>query len=459
MGYHAKLSPSSAHRWTSCTASIGAQDGLPDEGSEAARLGTCQHQLSAECLEFGTDPQTYLGRRMQFWIHPESDSNGEDWESAFEAEQDPSLCFVHEVVVTQEMIDASRIYINFVQEQVSVSGGNLYVEQEVPIGQITGEKDGRGTSDSVIVAGDLLTTIDAKFGRVKVDAFDVLAPAHTDLFTGELVPEVTRINLQLALYLLGTFEKYGLFNSFKRCKAIIVQPYLHHVSEYSCTIEELIAVGEWIKAKAEETRNAPVFVPSEENCHFCRARFICKAREEAVLSAVLSDFDDIDSAKPVPITVNQLGSLYAAVGMIQSWCKDVMVRVFDELSSGREVVRNDGLHYKLVTGKKGDRQWSDAATAETTLKKMRMKHEQMYVSKLIGPSAAEKLATPTKKGKKIIAPAVLGATQWSRLQDLIIQRPGSPTIAIETDPRPAIENSASDFEDVPSDADNCADLF
>jgi len=125
MAYHAKRSPSSAKVWTDCTASIDAQAGLPDGGSEAARLGTCQHQLSAECLEHGLDPQSYLGRKMLFWVHPESDSNGEDWESAFtdefglpEVEQGQE--FVHEVVVTQEMIDASASYINFVNQLVEV---------------------------------------------------------------------------------------------------------------------------------------------------------------------------------------------------------------------------------------------------------------------------------------------------------------------------------------------------
>ena len=65
--YHAKLSPSSAHRWTSCTASVGAQDGVPNEGNEAARRGTACHQMLEEMLLTPSiDPQSYLGRTLTF---------------------------------------------------------------------------------------------------------------------------------------------------------------------------------------------------------------------------------------------------------------------------------------------------------------------------------------------------------------------------------------------------------
>lgn len=121
MAYHAKWPPSSAKRWSSCTASVGAQEGLRDGGSEAARLGTCGHQLSAECLEHGHDPQSYLGRVMLFWVDHTDGSSGEDWSSEFPAA--PAIYgrfFAHEVVVDQEMIDACVVYINFVRQLVEV---------------------------------------------------------------------------------------------------------------------------------------------------------------------------------------------------------------------------------------------------------------------------------------------------------------------------------------------------
>lgn len=453
MSYHAKLSPSSAKRWTECTASIAAQEGLSDDGSEAARLGTTAHQLSAECLSDGTNPQYYLGRTMVFWKDPYDGKTGEDWESPAIIERT-----VANVIVTQEMVDACATYINFVREQVDLSGATLYVEQRVPIGHITGEYDegkpAGGTSDVIMTAGRTLTTVDAKFGRQKVMAYEVMQPAGTDIISGDLTAEIVQINLQLALYLLGSLEKYP--GDYDTVKAIIVQPFLNHVSEYSCSVAELMAVGEWLKQRAEATRSAPVFAPNQENCHFCKARMTCKAREGVVLSTALVGFEDIDLAQPAPIRLNQLGSLYEKVGMIQAWCKDVQVRVFDELTAGNPVMRNDGTQYKLVVGKKGNRAFDDEAEAEKLLKSFRLKFDQMYTSSLISPAAAEKLAK-VKKGAT--EPPAISAKQWLKLAERITQPEGSPTVALETDPRPAIVKAALGFDDVPDDADNCADLF
>ncbi len=80
MAKHAKLSPSSADRWVSCTASIDAQHGIPNESSEASRDGTMCHQMSEEVLRDGIDPQSYLGRKMVFWESEDGESNGELWE-------------------------------------------------------------------------------------------------------------------------------------------------------------------------------------------------------------------------------------------------------------------------------------------------------------------------------------------------------------------------------------------
>ncbi len=485
MGYHAKRSPSSAKQWTDCTASIDAQAGFSDSGSEAARLGTCQHQLSAECLEHGHDPQSYLGRKMLFWVSVDADgddTNGEDWESAFfddmgfgpEIVGDPLARFVNEVVVTQDMIAACTSYINFVNQVADSTGAEMYVEQRVPIGHITGEaRDGSkledapegaeeaaGTADVILVADDTLTTIDAKFGRAKVNAYEVITPAREDAITGEMEPEVLRMNLQLALYLLGSLRKYGHVG-IKYVKAIIVQPYLTHVSEYSCTVEELLALGEWIKERASAGRTNPVFSPSFSNCHYCRAKFTCKAREGVVLATALDGFDDVDHATPKVIKFNELGSLYASVDMIMDWCKDVQMRTFEELSAGHEVRRNDGLRYKLVTGKKGDREWADKVEAEAAMKRMRLKESQMYTFKLAGPATLEKLATVKRpnKGQPAEKP-VLGPTQWARLTELIVQRDGSPTVALETDPRDEIGSAVAGFDDVaPEAAQSCDDLF
>lgn len=447
---HAVLSPSSAHRWSSCTASVGAAAANlePDEGSDAARLGTCGHQILEDLLTDPTrDPQSFLGR--EFWIEARNEHWREDWPFVDVSPE-------HVIVVDQALIDAVVTARNFVVEQATMMGGTIVPEQRVPIGHITGEDDAHGTSDVVIVTDETVAILDLKLGRRRVDAYEVLTPAHEDIITGETVPEVVRPNLQLAMYALGVLKASG--RSPKRVRLGIVQPFLSHVSEWAGTVEELMRVGAWLSEKADETRTNPVFAPSADNCLYCRASGNCAAQTAAVAAAALEGFDDVETARPRSPADLTLGDSYALVPLVQVWARAVEDRVREHLTGGLPVVRSDGISYKLVEGKMGARSWTDEEEAEEALKRMRLKAEQMYTRKVISPTQAEKLAKvkKAKKGEEP-PPPVIGKTQWNRLQALITQERGQPAIALSTDPRPALAPATEGFEDVPP-ADN-SDLF
>ena len=457
--YHAKLSPSSADRWTSCTASVGAQEGLPNEGSEAARLGTVCHQICEDVLTLGADPQNYLGLPMLFWYRDEDAAYGETWsiDPAWDDFPLTSATVQHRVVVTQEMVDAVVSATEYVKGQHALFGGQLYAEQQVPIGHFTGEPDARGTTDVVMLSGTGIHVMDFKFGRHKVHAYEVVTPAHPDIITGETVPEVRRPNLQMACYALGALEKYK-GQEFTYVTLTIAQPFIGHVSECTFSIEELLAVRDFLVAKAEETRTRPQFVPSSANCHFCRASGNCAAQTKAVVDAALDGFDDVSTASVKKPSDETLGTLYAVIPLVQNWCKAVEARVRDSLQQGRPVLRNDGLSYKLVEGRSSARQWKDPAAVETAFKQLGLADELVYAKALISPATAEKLAKAprVKKGETPVTPAISPA-QWVELQGLITQGQCQPAIALETDPRPSIADATDGFEDVPP-ADN-SDLF
>lgn len=426
-------------------------DGIEDDGSDAARIGTACHQICEEVLIDSTiDCQSYLGRKM--WWEGHDGYWSEHWPHTDVSPE-------HEVVVTQEMIDAVVTSLNFVNNIHATKGGMLEAEQKVPIGFITGEEGATGTSDVIIVGDGWLWCGDFKFGRGKVTAYDILTPAHRDIITQEMVPEVVRANLQLALYLLGAAHKYELLGPFHTVTICVVQPFLNHVSEYTCSMDELQKLAAWLSQKAEETRTKPVFVPSFDNCHFCKAKGPnCKAQTEFVMQHALLGFDDVSEAKPRPVKDIELGDMYALVPMLADWSKAVAERVEQKLASGEPVVRSDGLFYKHVQGKKGDREWVDPAQAEEALKRMRLKPEQIYKTSLQTPTQIEKLskAPKVKKGEEPIKP-VLGPTQWNRISALIRQSDGKPVIALSTDPRPAVASRTDGFGDVPP-SDN-SDLF
>jgi hypothetical protein len=75
---------------------------------------------------------------------------------------------------------------------------------------------------------------------------------------------------------------------------------------------------------------------------------------------------------------------------------------------------------------------------------MRLKQEQMYNFKLISPTQADKLL------------AKESPRRWKKVEALITQRDGSPSVAPESDKRPAlvIAPPSDDFEVVTEEGDD-----
>lgn len=458
MGYHARKPPSSAHRWggrEACTASVISQDsfsGTGDAGSPASRMGTTGHQMCAEMLLHPSiDPQSYLGKTMVFWVHPESSDSGEDWSEHFgPGRSDPNLEFIAEHTVDQELIDLCMMHVDYVRERLELTGGTLYVEQSVPIDHITGEQGATGSCDAAIVYGNTIEVIDLKLGRMPVLAYDVVTPARTDIITGATVPEFVEANAQLAMYASGIMEIVAEDPSLRGVILTISQPPLKSISQWSGHIVQLHNVIDRLELRARECDTDPVFRPSASNCHFCRASGSCAAQTELVVSTALEGFDEIGLAKPATVDERRLGDLFAMIPLVNDWSAAVADRVRKTLTEGTPVVRSDGLGYKLVAGKNGARKWADETEAAKALSDAVADTTLIYERSLISPTTAEKLATPkkVKKGETPIPPAI-DQTNWAKLQGLMIQSEGQPTIALETDPRPAL-STTDGFDEVPT---------
>ncbi|WOQ37654.1 DUF2800 domain-containing protein [Acinetobacter soli] len=426
MTSHAKLSPSSAHRWLNCAGSMILEKDFPDSSSEHAELGTAAHFLASECLEQGKDATDFLNRQIylvngvaHWWERPETINI-----STF-------------YTVDLEMTENIQKYLDAVRSQSE--GNQLLVEQRVSFGSRIGSDNAFGTADAIILTADEIQVHDLKYGRgVKVDA------------TG---------NEQLNLYGLGALEEFGMLGEYKQIRKVIHQPRIGHHSEEVVTIAELEEFEQKVKNGVAHIRTLEIgledgdggaiadfegsFNPGEKQCQWCKAKAVCPALANHLVETMLGEFENLDevelqtavpeaTAQIVSYENDRLSKFYAAIPLFENWIKAVDAAVHEKLHAG-EVVPG----FKLVEGRKGSRKWSDDKEAEELFKSMRLKTEQMYDLKVISPTTAAKLQKEN----------IIGPRQWSKVEALITQNDGKPTVAAESDKRPALDMTPQ-FEDL-----------
>ncbi|WP_374313038.1 DUF2800 domain-containing protein [Dongia sp.] len=403
---HAEIfPPSSAQRRMLCAGSAVLERGRQRKATEYTSSGTATHQLSEWCLTEGTDAVAYLGRVIE--------ADGFDNE------------------VTAERAKRAQLYVDTVRDLHKVVGGELHVEQALPIAWLTREEGAEGTGDAVIVGATELVVVDLKDGNKQVEAIG---------------------NAQLAIYAAAALELHALVNDFETVRMVIVQPRHDSVQEWVLTADELRAwIAENVAPAVEnvwtalkpEVDLADFLNPGDEQCGFCAARATCSAliaqAGELILNtpaATADDFEDLTASKaaaPKHAEAEIIGRLLPHLDLIETWVKAVRSRGEELLHSGIDVPG-----YKLVEGKRGARRWVDADEAENALKAMRLKRDEMYSLTLISPTAAEKLLA--KDSPK----------RWKALQKHITQSGGNPTVAPASDPRPAltIKPVSDEFEDL-----------
>lgn len=410
---HALLSPSSAYTWIECAASTAAQMGQPDDSSEYADEGTAAHELAKWCLVDELDTTAFIGRVITV-------DSGRSFE------------------IDDEMAEYVQMYVDGVRHRVAalqLAGATvqLLVEQRLSIEHITGEKGAKGTSDAVLIA----TWPD---GRAEIEVRDLKYGRGVDVYAER--------NYQAMIYAGGAYEEHSAFVDFDRITLVIHQPRISEKpSEWTITSAELL---DWLNTVAKPAAERAMlyvdsvdmvallpgdFNPGEKQCRFCKAKAVCPALAKHVKDTIGMDFEEMPLLDQTAafLTADDLSVIYPSLPLIEQWAKAVLGKIEHELLNGQPV---PGV--KLVQGRRGARAWSSTEDAEALLKSMRLKQEQMYNFKLISPTQADKLL------------AKESPRRWKKVEALIVQRDGSPSVAPESDKRPAlvIAPPIDDFEAV-----------
>ena len=390
---HALLSASGAHRWATCAPSLRLEAEYPRSSNKYADEGTAAHSLGSWALENNAHPRDYPEKTI--------DVDGTAWPVA-------------------PMVEHVAKYVDLVREHAK--GGNLLVEQRVSYSDWIGIPDSYGTSNSVILFDDRLVIVDLKYGMgVKVDAED---------------------NEQLQLYALGALYEYEMLGDYKSVTMVICQPRIDHHSEWTISVDDLKAFALKMQRAARtavDALNASLepllaeFTPSDGACRFCKAKAKCPALIAEIETETRDFFAPMVVGEtererlPAEIPEDTISRYMSLVERAEEWCKAVRAEVERRLLTGNLVIG-----FKLVQGRRGPRAWSSEDEAEKALKAMRLKVDEMYDMKVISPTSAEKLLKESPR-------------RWEKLQPLITQSDGKPSVAPVSDKRPAIQVSGVDF--------------
>lgn len=405
---HAILSASSAERWLVCTPSARIEEALPDRGSSYATDGTAAHAFAELRLRYLLGQSTkaeyvaaYIGTKtlhasvIEPWDH-------EDW-------------------------DAITRYVDYVLERKEALGGDdcqVIIEARVDYSKYA--EDGFGTSDALLVSGNLgvVEAIDLKFGKG--------------------VPVSALGNPQAKLYTLGGFLNLPRATQQKitNFQWAIVQPRLDYTGTDECSADEM---RDWaenvVRPQAELAwKGEGKLVPSEKGCRFCKAAPTCRARAAENVLIARRDFTRFMDKKTgeftpdlgeTQMTMEEVAKILPNLDAWMKWARDVQDYATTQAAKGESIPG-----YKMVRGR-ANRRWADEeGTIATKLMAQPDVVEDEVYEELPTVRPVRSVAQMEKK---------MGKSKFTGLANalkLVTVPLGNPVLVPDADPRTAMDAAA-----------------
>ena len=370
---HALLSASGSARWLNCTPSPLLEEQYPDTDSEAAAEGTAAHELAEYKLRV-LKGSKFQQRPTSQWDSEEMESHTDDY--------------------------ADHVMATLTEAKQTSPAAFLAIEHRLDFSHLV--PDGFGTGDAIIIADDLMTVIDLKYGK----GVEVSAEA----------------NPQMRLYALGALHQFGMIYSIKRVKMVIFQPRLNNTSIDEIDAQALIEWGEQVvkptaaKAMAGEGELTP-----GTWCQFCKHAPACPALAKQYFDVVPMEQQQPAAPDPQTLSDEQIANIVKWSGDLKKWLTTVEKHALDEANNGKQY---PGL--KLVEGRSVRKYTDEEAVAQ---KVEGLGHEP-YEKKLLGITAMTKML-----GKK---------TFDTELGEYLHKPEGKPTLVPDSDKRPALQPKTAD---------------
>lgn len=384
------LNPSSAERWVTCTASphfiMENWDKVPSDENKFNQEGTTAHEVAAAFLQ--------------------------------ERKPDEKDSYKCPVPVTPEMRVHAYHYAEYVTGLMA-ERGVLIVEKKYPLWYML---ERNAMIDAAVINPGSFHIVDFKYGE------------------GIVVSPVA--NSQAVIYamaVLSSFkappDDFPIFIHIYQPRGRAAEEGAEHVWQTTAKEIRELANNIFLAAKIiqRNIKGDIEFAPSPKACQWCPAKGFCSARQ-AQFSKDVPTLATIPAGdKHLPpvkaVSMAQLAAILKHKKAIEKWLNDAEEYAHQFLSGGGSIPG-----YKLVTGREGNRYWSNPAqAAKLLLEQTHLRKEEVIEERVQGPAAIEKLL-----GKNKFTVEVL---------DLIARPPGKPTIAPEDDPREScLIDGAKEFE-------------
>ena len=382
---HAKLSSSASKRWLGCPGSVKLSEHYPNGSSIYADEGTIAHGVAEGMIS----KDDKLVQKYEV-------------EAAKFYGEHPELngTFLEMKMILQPYVD--YVFEEYAAQVHEDGAAQLMTEERVDLTEYI--PGGFGTSDVVILRQGRLHIIDLKYGKgVSVSAED---------------------NPQLKLYALGTLARFDMLYDIEDVVMTIYQPRLDNVSTDTIKAKDLYAWGEEvIKPGAQLALSEDAPVHAGDWCQFCPARYDCKerARDAMELQKYLGQ---------MVLSPEEIAEILGKIDRLTKFAEDIKDSALTKALDGEEIPG-----WKVVEGRSIRKYVGSEEEIVRQCEGAGYDPALLYERKLLTITNMEKLM-----GKKQFA-EVLGA---------YVEKPeGKPTLAPESDKRPAITNNsaAEDFAD------------